>query len=137
MRVVLDTNVLVAAFVARGVCADVFERVIADHELMLSPHLLGEFDRVMSKKLRFEPSHVDRAVVLLRRMGLFVEPAPLANRVCRDPDDDSVLALARDGRAKCLVTGDDDLLTLELFEGIPIVTPREFLTLRVRPNNSR
>jgi len=62
MRVVLDTNVLVAAFIARGVCAEIFERVISEHELELSPHLLGELDRVMSVKLRFDPRRVEKAL---------------------------------------------------------------------------
>jgi putative PIN family toxin of toxin-antitoxin system len=128
MRVVLDTNVLVAAFIARGVCADVFERVIVDHELVLSSHIVNEFERVMAEKLTFEASRVERAIALLRRIGRMVDPAPLTEKVCRDEDDDAILALARSSGATCLVTGDDDLLTLETFEKIPIIPPRVFLT---------
>jgi len=128
MRVVLDTNVLVAAFVARGVCTDLFERVIADHELVLSPHILDEFDRVMTSKLRFDQTRVERALALFRRVGRIVTPEPLEEPVCRDRDDDAVLALARSAGATCLVTGDDDLLILESFEQIPIISPRAFLT---------
>jgi putative PIN family toxin of toxin-antitoxin system len=132
MRVVLDTNVLVAAFIARGVCADVFERVIADHELVLSPHLLDEFERVMTAKLRFDQTRVERALALFRRVGRMVTPEPLEKPVCRDGDDDAVLALARSANAACLVTGDDDLLVLGRFERIPIISPRTFLTFEPR-----
>ena len=128
MRVVLDTNVLVAAFVARGVCGDVFERVIVDQELVLSPHIVSEFERVMTEKLRFDASRVERSIALLRRVARMVDPAPLAERICREEDDDAVLALARSSGASCLVTGDDDLLILEIFEKVPIITPRAFLT---------
>ena len=128
MRVVLDTNVLVAAFVARGICTDVFERVIADHELVLSPHILDEFDRVMTSKLGFDQTRVERALTLFRRVGRVVTPEPLKEPVCRDREDDAVLALARSSGATCLVTGDDDLLVLKIFEQIPIVSPRAFLT---------
>jgi putative PIN family toxin of toxin-antitoxin system len=128
MRVVLDTNVLVAAFIARGVCADVFERVIVDHELVLSPHIVNEFEHVMAEKLTFDASRVERAIALLRRIGRMFDPAPLAKRVCRDEDDDAILALARSSGATCLVSGDDDLLILKTFENIPIITPRAFLT---------
>ncbi len=128
MRVVLDTNVLVAAFIARGLCADLFERVIADHELVLSPHILDEFERVMTVKLGFDPTRVERASALFRRVGRIVTPEPLEEPVYRDGDDDSVLALARASGATCLVTGDDDLLILKSFEQIPIVSPRAFLT---------
>ena len=53
---------------------------------------------------------------------------PLAQPVCRDPDDDAVLALARAAQADLIVSGDQGLLVLEQFEGVPIVTPREALT---------
>ena len=132
MRVVLDTNVLVAAFIAHGICADVFERVIADHELVLSPHILGEFERVMTAKLGFDQTRVERALALFRRVGLVMSTKPLDKPVCRDTDDDAVLALARSSNAACLVTGDDDLLVLERFEQIPIISPRAFLTFEPR-----
>ena len=135
MRVVLDTNVLVAAFIAHGICADVFERVIADHELVLSPHLLDEFERVMTAKLRFDQTRVERALALFRRVGRIVTPEPLEEPVCRDRDDDAVLALARSASATCLVTGDDDLLVLGRFERIPIISPRAFLTFEPRHDN--
>lgn len=128
MRVVLDTNVLVAAFIARGVCTDVFERVIAEHELVLSTHILREFEHVMTKKLRFDASRVERPLALLQRIGRVEEPEPLPKPVCRDKDDDAVLALARSSGAACIVSGDDDLLVLSEFETIPIVSPRAFLT---------
>ena len=132
MRVVLDTNVLVAAFIARGVCTDLFERVIADHELILSPHILDEFDRVMTSKLGFDQTRVQRALALIRRVGRIVTPEPLEEPVCRDKDDDAVLALTRSSGVTCLVTGDDDLLILERFEQIPIISPRAFLTFEPR-----
>jgi putative PIN family toxin of toxin-antitoxin system len=135
MRVVLDTNVLVAAFVARGVCTDIFERVIADHELVLSPYILDEFERVMSAKLGFDQNRVKRALALFRRVGQIVTPEPLAEPVCRDKDDDAVLALARSSNAVCLVTGDEDLLILRRFQRIPIVSPRAFLTFEPQHDN--
>ncbi|RLE20594.1 MAG: putative toxin-antitoxin system toxin component, PIN family [Acidobacteria bacterium] len=131
MKVVLDTNVLVAAMIARGVCADLFERVIADHQLILSPHILGEFERVMTSKFKFDEARVERALTLFLRVGHIVTPEPLAEPVCRDKDDDAVLALAQSSGADCLVTGDGDLLILESFTRIPIISPRAFLTFKL------
>ena len=128
MRVVLDTNVVIAAFIARGACGDVFERVVNEHELILSPFVLEEFERVMTRKLGLDGDRVARAVTLLRRKGIVVEPAPLDSPVCRDPDDDQILALTREDGVRVLVTGDDDLLVLDAFEGVPIISPRQFLT---------
>ena len=127
MRVVLDTNVLIAAFIARGVCTDLFERVVDEHELILSPFILEEFERVMTRKFGMNRDRVARAIDLLHRKGHIVTPTPLDSPVCRDPDDDQILALAFDGDAQVLVTGDDDLLVLSSFNGVPIISPREFL----------
>jgi putative PIN family toxin of toxin-antitoxin system len=128
MRVVLVTNVLVAAFIARGVCTDVFERVVSDHELILSPFVLGEFERVMKDKFGLDRVRVERAIALLRRKGEVLDPGHLKAPVCRDPDDDQILALADEGEADVLVTGDDDLLILGSYEETPIISPRDFLT---------
>ena len=130
MRVILDTNVLIASFIARGICTDLFERVIAEHELVISPHILDEFERVMIDKLRMNPDRTERAAALLRRKGRIVEPEPLPSPVCRDPNDDPVLALALSSAAHCLVTGDEDVLILNPFQNIPIITPRQFLTFK-------
>ncbi len=54
----------------------------------------------------------------------------------RDPDDDKFLALAMIGEADAVITGDKDLLVLGIFEGIPIVTPAEFLRTLSTPGNS-
>lgn len=129
MRVVLDTNVVIAAFIARGACSDLFERVVNEHELILSPFILEEFERVMTRKFGLDGNRVARAVALLRRKGIVVEPVPLDSPVCRDPDDDQILALAREDGVRFLVTGDDDLLALDAFEGVPIISPRQLLTL--------
>jgi uncharacterized protein len=56
-----------------------------------------------------------------------VSPAPLAQPMCRDPDDDAVLACAMAAQADLIVSGDQDLLVLQTFEGTPIVTAAQAL----------
>ena len=58
-----------------------------------------------------------------------MERQPLPARVCRDKNDDVVLATALAGKADVIVTGDDDLLVLKTFRGIRILSPRQFLEL--------
>lgn len=48
---------------------------------------------------------------------------------CRDPDDNIILALAVDGKADTIVSGDKDLLDMRTFRGIPIIKPAEFLAM--------
>ena len=63
---------------------------------------------------------------LLRRTALLIQDiAPIA--VCRDPADDMFLALALEGHAEIILTGDQDLLVLHPFRGVAILEPREFL----------
>ncbi|MEM1042890.1 MAG: putative toxin-antitoxin system toxin component, PIN family [Bacteroidota bacterium] len=124
MRVTLDTNVLIAAFIARGTCADLLEHLVRHHTPAASPFILGEFREKLAGKFKMPEAEVDEAAVLLRTRLEITEPEPLAEPVCRDPDDDAVLAAAR-GSA-CLVTGDNDLLVLRRFEGLPILRPSEF-----------
>ena len=126
MRVVLDTNVLLAAFISRGLCHDLLEHCIREHEVVLSEFLLGEFKRKLKGKFRVPEERVGRAVALLRNHVEIVEPEPLPEPACRDPDDDWVLATAVMGACRCVVTGDKDLLTLDGYDGIRILGPRTF-----------
>ncbi len=126
MRVVLDTNVIVAAFGTRGSCAELFARVLAAHEYGVDMNLIGEVERVLRTKFRLPEVRVAMARDLLTGTGVLVEPGPLGVRACRDPDDDRILALARAFAADVLVTGDDDLLVLHPWSGIAIVRPRDF-----------
>jgi putative PIN family toxin of toxin-antitoxin system len=131
MRVVLDANVLVAAFAARGLCESILEVCLSDHELVLSEHLLAEVHRNLVGKLRV-PAAVTRDIIdLLRRHARLVEPADVAVSACRDADDLPVLGVAVAAEADCIVTGDKDLLVLGQFRGVPVCSPRAFAdTLR-------
>ncbi|MBK7004702.1 MAG: putative toxin-antitoxin system toxin component, PIN family [Burkholderiales bacterium] len=63
----------------------------------------------------------------MRQLIEVIDPPPLAQPVCRDKDDDAVLALALAAQADMIVSGDDDLLSINLFEGIPILSPAQAL----------
>ncbi|MGI9165717.1 MAG: putative toxin-antitoxin system toxin component, PIN family [Pyrinomonadaceae bacterium] len=67
------------------------------------------------------------AASLLRSRMTVVSASKLENPVCRDPDDDNVLAAAISGECDCIITGDKDLLVLKHYQGINIFSPRDFL----------
>ncbi len=126
MRVLFDTNVLVAAFAARGTCHELLEHSLPLHDVIVSDQILREAQRALASKIGLPSPLVREIVHFLSRSCLLVEAPPLAKPVCRDPDDDGILAAAAAGDADCLVTGDPDLLTLKEFQGIPILRPGDF-----------
>ncbi|MDH3975605.1 MAG: putative toxin-antitoxin system toxin component, PIN family [Deltaproteobacteria bacterium] len=126
MRVFLDTNVLIAAFVSHGACKELFEHCITTHNIFISPFILKEFEEKLTQKLKFPPEVVRDAVGYLKSTLQLVSAGPLEVSLCRDPDDDAVLAGAGAVKADCIITGDEDLLVLESYIGIAIVKPKDF-----------
>jgi putative PIN family toxin of toxin-antitoxin system len=126
MRIVLDANVIVAAFAARGLCESVMEVCLGEHEIVLSEELLDEILEGLLQKIKLPSGVVDGIGELLREHATMLNPIPIASGVCRDPDDIKVLSLAVASKADYLVTGDKDLLVLKKFEGLPILSPRSF-----------
>ena len=126
MRIVLDTNVIIAAFATRGLCAEVFEICISDHTLVFSEHILLEVERNLTKKIRVPDTVVQDIIGYMRKNGDIVEPHEMDDSICRDKDDIKIIGTALKGKAQFIITGDDDLLTLKTFGDIRIITPRRF-----------
>ena len=117
---------LVAALVAEGLCREVVHRAGRMRVLATSTDLLRELDTTLERKFRITP--ITTAFLnALRQQIRLVEPQKMQKPVCRDHDDDLVLATALAARADAIVTGDQDLLVLGAFEGVAIVSPRQFL----------
>lgn len=125
MRIVLDTNVLLAALGARGLCEALLAAYLEGHDLVASEHILGELRRHLLGKFRLPARRAAEVVAFVRDHAELVEPAPVPADACRDPDELPILGTAVAGRANLLVTGDADLLALGSYTGVPIVTPRE------------
>ncbi len=126
MRVVLDTNVIIAAFATRGLCADVFEVCLEGHSVVISEHILSEVKEKLTKKIHL-PQNIALSVIdYLKGAAEIVEPVKINESVCRDRDDIKIIGAALSGNAGFIITGDSDLLTLKKYREIKIVTPREF-----------
>lgn len=132
LRAVLDTNILVSAllFVGRvGMLRDLWKtgRIIP----LVSKETFAEFHRVLSYP-KFKLSQREIRSLLNDEILPHVEPVEITeqvNGVCRDPRDDMFLAVASCGKARYLVTGDHDLLTLKIYGKTRIVTVGEFWEL--------
>ena len=125
MRVFLDTNVLISAFAARGLCADLMRLLLAEHDVLTGEVNLTELRRVMLKRFKATAAQVDVIEQLLRDQTVIPKPAALLSLKVRDADDAWVLASAVAGAADLLVSGDQDLLVLASRAPLPIVSPRD------------
>jgi putative PIN family toxin of toxin-antitoxin system len=125
--VVFDTNVVVAGIVAEGLCREILEIHVPDHLAIVSDVLWDELVTTLRRKFGLTPDELP-ILALYRQHATWCDPAKLPKRICRDPDDDWVLATALAGHAEAIVTGDDDLLTLARHSGIEILSPRQFVS---------
>lgn len=132
MRVFLDTNVLVAAFATRGLCADVLRDVLAGHELVVGEVVLAELERALTRRLRLPATAVKAILEFLREHEVVPKPKEPASLPVRDPADRWILASALAARADVLVTGDRDLLDLPAQPPLRILDPRAFWQLARR-----
>lgn len=126
MIIVFDTNVLIAALVAKGLCHEVVVRGLGSCTVASSQPLLDELEQTLRAKFTVG-SAGSAFLVQLRRRIQIVEPALLDGPVSRDVDDDVVLATAVAAGAALIVTGDQDLLVIGQHAGVDILSPREFL----------
>ena len=126
MRVFFDTNVLIAAFISHGVCAELFEHCLTTHEILTTEWVLGEYYRALREKFSFDKHLTEESLLFLRRNLTVAKAQTLEKQVCRGADDDNVIAGALSGKADCLITGNKDLLILKKFKNIPIILPKDF-----------
>ncbi len=127
--VVFDTNVLVSAFGFGGKPLEclLLSIVQSDIEIAVSEETLSELRRVMEyEHLPFTDEEKSRYPEILEDLAVVVEPGVEVDEV-RDEDDDIFLECALEADADYTVSGDDDLLELEEFRDVSIVTPEEFL----------
>ena len=129
---VFDTNALISAQIKKGsVSAHAFDRAIDEGHIVCSSVTFEEFaTRFIRAKFKKYMPDADRAEAIARvkRACLFLEPA-IEIRACRDPDDDKFLSIAVAVGAQCIVSGDGKLRELNPFQGIPILSPADFIKL--------
>lgn len=128
MRVLFDTNVLIAAFISEGVCAKLMRRARKrQFSLVSSPMILQEFQDVLIRKFSATRRESQEALqVIMEAVEAMTQSERAVTGVCRDPEDDRILGCALAGEADYLVTGDEDLLVMKQFKAIRIIAPRDF-----------
>jgi putative PIN family toxin of toxin-antitoxin system len=134
VKAVVDTNVIVSGLIWGGPPASLLDRAaMRFFHLKTSEEILVEAQRVLQRphlkeKLRVRGRTPEGVLAVYREVAEIVTPAdvPLPAEL-RDPEDLLVLRCAVGANAMAIITGDNDLLTMKRFAGIPIMTPRLFL----------
>ncbi len=136
IRAVVDTNALISGIISPlGAPAEIVLRwQQGDFLLITSPVLLNELWRVLAypriaDRLHWSEEERSQFVESFETLALITPGTLRLPGVTRDPKDDPVVACAVEGKAEFIVSGDQDLLILGAYQGIRMVTPRDFLAL--------
>jgi len=123
VRVFFDTNVLVSALLARGLCADLLRLVLSEHILVTSEVVLAELRDVLNRKGRLSAQQIEDLDSFLREQPVAPRPAQTLQLGLMDADDEWVLASAVLAQADLFVTGDQGVLACSN-PPLPLFTPR-------------
>ena len=126
MRVFLDTNVLVSAFASRGLCAEVFELILLDHDLILGRAVLRELEKALREKVKLPIARSAEIVDFVSSEATQVADQAEPAIVNVDAADALVLGEALASHVDLFVTGDAALLRLASVGALKIVSPRQF-----------
>lgn len=131
MKAVFDTNILIAAFLTEGLCSGLLIRARKQaFNLVLCDEIIREFEGILIKKFKLTPTDISEISTIVSEAAseILHKLSPIPN-ICRDPNDDMIIACAIDAAADYIVTGDEDLLILKNYKDIVIINPRNFEAL--------
>jgi putative PIN family toxin of toxin-antitoxin system len=130
-RVVVDTNVLISAFLISGGKPDQVLRYLLEvnADFLFSQETMDELITRLARPKFRKYRNDEETAAFIENLSDLATWVPLLGQlaICRDPDDDKFLEVALAGEADCIITGDQDLLVLHPLEGISILTPAQFL----------
>jgi len=131
VKAVFDTNVLIAALLTEGLCSGLLIRARKHNfDLVLCDNIIRKFKGILTKKFKVSSSDISEITsIIIEASSEILHKTASAPRICRDPNDDMIIACALDADADYIVTGDEDLLILKRYKNILIINPRHFETL--------
>jgi uncharacterized protein len=128
MRVVLDTNIIVSAYLGGALEAIIVAWKSGKFTLIISAAIMDEYLDVLQRpKFKIERAEIEDFSALLLDRAEFVIPLEHVNAITEDPSDNKFLDAAVAGYANLIVSGDGHLLELKAFRDIAIIQAREFL----------
>jgi uncharacterized protein len=126
MKIFIDTNVLIAAFISHGACNELFKHCMTNHNVYTSDFVLSELARTLANKFKYPADEIAQAQKIILSGATITDEASLQHPVSKDKDDDHIIAAAIKAEVDCLLSGDSDLLSLKKIQKITILSPRDF-----------
>lgn len=133
---VFDANVFISAMLMEdSIPGQAFAAACETGQLLLSISIINELDDVLRRPRLEKYLHEKERIHFLTSVVHEAHVIETSETItaCKDPKDNKYLELALSGQAACIITGDKDLLDLNPYQGIPILTPRQFLDTFVHP----
>jgi putative PIN family toxin of toxin-antitoxin system len=129
MIVVFDSGIYISALQFGGIPRQALVNAVASDYLIYCSKIEDEVVTTMTRKFGHSAAHVISELANFAEEAILVPLIGGLSGICRDPNDDFILECAVTGHADLIVTGDKDLLSLESYEAVRIVTPRQYLDL--------
>ena len=129
MILVIDSCVWISAIQFGGTPLEALDRAMGQFQIALCQPILTEIHSVLHGKFHWREAAIDETLAEYALETSMIHVTGALRGICRDPNDDMVLECAVKAGADLIVTGDKDLLAVGNYEGIRILTPREFLQL--------
>lgn len=128
MRIVLDTNIYVAAALSDGLAKKILEFLFENSAVLLitSQKILEELSNKLYSKFHWSQERVNFYLDNIKIVSEIVQPSTKLNIIKRDPKDNKILECALAGEADLIVTLDQDLIELKSFKRIGIIHPKTF-----------
>ena len=127
MKIFLDTNVIISAFITHGHAAELMEYCLTNHEIYTSDFIIEEVKKNLKNNFDYSDNEFSEVINFIKSNFINVGKYKKLNKIIsRDADDDNVLAAAVFKKVDCIVTGDKDLLTIGKYKNINILSPRDF-----------
>jgi len=127
VTVIFDSGVWVSAIRFGGVPRLAIVIALSQDEIIICAEIENEIVRIMRRKFAVMENEVRARMEIFLQKSKRVFVTGRLSGVCRDPKDDFILECAVVGNADCIVTGDKDLISLDPYGAIRILTPRQYL----------
>jgi len=127
MKIFLDTNVIISAFITHGHATELLEYCLINHKIYTSDFIIEEVKKNLKTKFEYSDEEIGEVINFVKSNFINVgKHKKLKEMISRDVDDDNVLAAAVFEKVYCMVTGDKDLLIVKNYKNIKILSPRDF-----------